>query len=657
MKKKLLLLIALVICAFTPFAQPIYNEDGIRLYHHLSQEEKEWAKNKGIEVRTTPTLPPVGELRPIAEYEPAQSVLIRYPFGIPMSLIKEMAKDIKVITIVSSPNQQSTVQNQYNSNGVNTANCEFIIHSTDSYWTRDYGPWFMAIDNSEVAIYDFNYNRPRPDDNQINAYLAPYLQMNIYASTLKHAGGNFMNDGTSQAASTQLVLEENPSYTQQQIEQHFLEYMGIEQYHFTADPLGEYIAHIDCWGKYLSPNKVMIGQVPTSNSQYQIYENVATYFSQQISPWGMPFQVYRVYTPGGYNATAYTNSLILNKKVFVPLSGNTNDAAAIQSYQNAMPGYEIIGITYNNWENTDALHCRTHEIADRCMLYIKHQPYYADMGNTGNVTFSTELYSYCNNTIYSDSVIVYISANGGAWTPYNMQNVSDNTWEVNVTGLPNGEIKYYIFAADESGRRECHPYIGAPDPHTFVLGNAPVLSLDKTASEVTIEEVGVVEDYITVSNIGSADLTFSIEEIDFDEMLTISPLEGTVKPGESTTLTFSYDYKATAKNLEFSGSCKLKSNDTNNAETEISLYALVTNVGINELNPTSIKIYPNPATAEVYIQYELNNPVKANIYNILGIQLKEITLHKGLNKIDINDLPSSIYFIKVEGNAYKIVKQ
>ena len=35
----------------------------------------------------------------------------------------------------------------------------------------------------------------------------------------------------------------------------------------------------------------------------------------------------------------------------------------------------------------------------------------------------------------------------------------------------------YIFAADESGRRECHPYIGAPDPHKFTLvGDTLVIS-------------------------------------------------------------------------------------------------------------------------------------------------------------------------------------
>ena len=31
-------------------------------------------------------------------------------------------------------------------NGVNMNNVEFIIGPTDSYWTRDYGPWWVVTE-------------------------------------------------------------------------------------------------------------------------------------------------------------------------------------------------------------------------------------------------------------------------------------------------------------------------------------------------------------------------------------------------------------------------------------------------------------------------------------------------------------------------------
>ncbi len=32
------------------------------------------------------------------------------------------------------------------------------------------------------------------------------------------------------------------------------------------------------------------------------------------------------------------------------------------------------------------------------------------------------------------------------------------------------QVDYYLFAADEANQRIKHPFIGAPDPHTFIMG-------------------------------------------------------------------------------------------------------------------------------------------------------------------------------------------
>jgi len=779
--KKISLFIALITCALAIFAQSNFNEDGIRLYHTPSQEELDWAKSKGYDtIRMTPTSPPSGQIRPIAEWEPAEAVLIRYPLGFPVSFVQKLAEYIKVITVVTQSNL-SAAQSSYTSGGVNMSNCEFLIANSNSYWTRDYGPWFMAIDNSRVSMFDFTYNRPRPQDNLVNGILASHLSMvndyTYFVSPLDLTGGNYMNDGIKQAASSTVTLTENSWWgNEQQIRDHFHDYLGIEQYHFREDPVStssSYLQHIDCWAKFLGPDKILVDSVAPSNATYYPkFEAVANYFRSQISSYGTPFKVYRVFAPGAPSSsplTPYTNSLILNNKVFVPTGGNTYDAAALQVYQQAMPGYTIVPVAQlasEPWLNTDALHCRTHEIADQCMLYVKHQPKSGEIANTGVVNFTAEIYSYCNNTIYPDSVIVYLKENGGAYQPYNMENTGGNTWEVNITGLPAGVVAYYIFAADASGRRECHPYIGGADPHRFTLtGDAPKLpaiSLDKTNSSVTSEGNEVVKDYITISNIGEASLTFDVADIDFDKMLTIEPATGTVQAGDSQILTLSYDFKTLAKNKEFSGtfnlksndplkpvisislsaslievpvlsldkttssvtstghevmedqitisnlgkadltfeiidlnfdkmltvsplngiigadstqiltlsydfsnvekgdylgSFKLLSNDPNHAETEISLFAYQTYNGISAPNMSAIYIYPNPATKSINIYFNNNNPAKAYIYNILGVQLQEKALANGTTAVDIKELPSGIYFIKIENCVYKFVKQ
>ncbi|MGI6717815.1 MAG: agmatine deiminase family protein [Bacteroidales bacterium] len=586
--KKLFINLLLVFSSFMLFGQPIYNEFGIELKHTMTAEEAELYKI--YDVRTAPTDPPTGQIRPIGEFEPSEAVLIAYPyqFGIPISLIKEMAKDIKVIIAVPNTGSQNNVTNQLSNSGVNMNNVEFMIAPTDSYWTRDYGPWFMAIDDDHIAMYDFTYNRPRPNDNNVNLKVAQYLGIDRYASSIQGCGGNYMADSKDLAASTDLILEENTNYTEAQIRQHFNDYLGVENYMITEDPLADYIKHIDCWGKFLAPNKVIIGQVPESDPRYQSFEDVANLFANTTSAWGMPFEVYRVYTPGaqGYygQATPYSNSLILNNKVFVALTGSSHDAAAIESYQQAMPGYEIIGIYYNGWLDTDALHCRTHEIIDREMLYIKHQPYFGEVqSEDGSVEFTTELYSYGNHTIYSDSVFVYVKQGNGNFNAYNLTNSANNTWTATVTGLQPGEIEYYIYAADNSGRRECHPYIGAPDPHNFILVTSstyPQIEFDASGLSFTVDTEDSYSITRNIENVGTANLEFNITDITENSWFSISPISGVVEPNQETPIELSFNNLNNLENGTYNLEFNINSNDANNDVINVN-FTVTVDHGVN----------------------------------------------------------------------------
>lgn len=189
-------------------------------------------------------------------------MLIRYPFGIPMTLIKELSNTGKVLTIVENSSQQTTVYNQYVNNGVNVANCEFLISGTNSYWTRDYGPWFIIDGNNQLGIVDFPYNRPRPLDDDIPVKVAQYMNVPLYGMNVVHTGGNYMCDGMNAAASTTLVYTENSTLPQATIHQMVKDYLGIDNYHVRPDPNGTYIDHIDCWAKFLDVDKILVRQVP-----------------------------------------------------------------------------------------------------------------------------------------------------------------------------------------------------------------------------------------------------------------------------------------------------------------------------------------------------------------------------------------------------------
>jgi agmatine deiminase len=460
----LLILLLTTLVSFAQQVTPVFT-------HEMSPEEELRRNEIGKDFVETP--PPGHPVRSISEFEEMQSVLVRYPFGIPMSLIVEMSLDCKVKTIVASAGQQQTVTSQYQTAGVNMANCEWLIAPSDSYWTRDYGPWFVVDSNYTVGICDFPYNRPtRPNDDNVPVVLAQQMGIPLYGMNLIHTGGNYMDDGLGIAVSSDLVLDEN-TYTEDEIDTIVWNYLGITKYHITLDPLGEYIKHVDCWGKFLDVDKILIGQVPGSDYRYEDYEYIANYFAMQTSSYGTPYQVYRVYTPGDYPYTPYTNSLILNKKVFVPITGSEWDDEALQVYQDAMPGYEVVGVMYTSWENTDALHCRAKGIADAGMLYVYHMPILGQQDLRTQWDLDADIIPYSGMGVISDSLLCYYKVNDGDYQAVPIEHTTGYHYKATIPyEQPGSQISYYLHAVDISGRSKNHPYIGAPDPHVFTVGYA-----------------------------------------------------------------------------------------------------------------------------------------------------------------------------------------
>ena len=434
--------------------------------HWLSPDEMHLMLHPETFIETTP---PASPIRNVAEFDQMQGALVRYPFGIPLNLIQEMAKDVMVTTIVLNAGQQATVTSLYQGAGVNLNHCNFLLAPTDSYWTRDYGPWFESDSANHVGIIDFPYNRPRPNDDEIPKLIASMLGIPWFGMNIIHTGGNYMSVGMGIASSTDLVWNENPTQTHAQIAQKMMDYLGIENYQVVPDPnISTTIDHIDCWGKFLAPNKILIRQTPSTNSSYTALENMATYWASQVCAYGYPYKVYRVYTP---QDQPYSNSLILNNKVFIPYMNTTWDDSAKAAYQKAMPGYLVIGIIGNPstpWISTDALHCRVMGIADIGILYIRHIPLTGNQPAQDNFVINADVIPCSDSAVYNDSVLIWYKVNNGN---YNMVHMT-NTSGIHYTGLipkqPSGSIiEYYLYAADQSGRHAMAPYLGPADPFMF----------------------------------------------------------------------------------------------------------------------------------------------------------------------------------------------
>ena len=73
-------------------------------------------------------------------------------------------------------------------------------------------------------------------------------------------------------------------------------------------------------------------------------------------------------------------------------------------------------------------------------------------------------------------------------------------------------------------------------------------------------------------------------------------------------------------------------------------------------NSVDLKIYPNPANAQLYIETTYLKNTRAEIFNIEGELLQSVKLENKKTVVQINTLPSGLYLIKVintDGAAVK----
>jgi hypothetical protein len=82
----------------------------------------------------------------------------------------------------------------------------------------------------------------------------------------------------------------------------------------------------------------------------------------------------------------------------------------------------------------------------------------------------------------------------------------------------------------------------------------------------------------------------------------------------------------------------------------------VCNVGTTETVVNDVKVFPNPTKDWLTVTYD-NLPAKIQLFNITGSLLKTVEPTAMQSTIDVSDLSAGIYFVKVNQQMLKVVKQ
>ncbi len=473
--------------------QGLYSQD---LPHIMTDQEKAMYKSYVPPVSLSDDFnPPYSPVRTLAEWEEYQAVMVTWTsYPSIVAQIVDYVQDECVCVIICS--DSTSVKSQLTSYGVPLTNLRFLIAGFNSVWCRDYGQWnAYTNDIDSLKMIDWVYNRPRPLDDQVPVYVAQMFNTPLHQATsspydFTATGGNFMVDGHGTGFSSKLILNENPGKTEAQIDTIAKKYMGLSRYIKMNTLPYDGIHHIDMHMKLLDEETLLVGQYPTGVSDGpQIELNLQYILNNFQTCFGKPYKVVRIPQPpsatGQYPPNSsyytYTNSLIVNKTVIVPIYGFSQDTTALRIYRESMPGYRVVGINCSSMISASgAIHCITKEIGVFNPVFISH----SGLRNTSVTTAPYEVKaSIKSKSGISNAKVFWRTDTTAAYAQLNMTQTADTFKAYIPAQTLNKTVYYYISATNNSSKTVTKPYTAPGGYFKFMVTNAT--GINNESSTVT----------------------------------------------------------------------------------------------------------------------------------------------------------------------------
>lgn len=460
--------------------------------------------------------------RVAAEWEPAIGTMIVWPLCIPHKLAIELAKDNHLFTLVTDESAKKEALTWYTKWGIDSNHNTFLFtpQGIDSWWVRDWGPSAvfslkgkmklsdgkyiystpvsgLRCEDSLHFIYTTTNNKIIKTDTEDNAtqYLAKDLAVELLDLPFINTGGNVLTDGLGTAFSTCVLINENHFFNVS--EEKFLQLnkdlLGIKRYNIISNFEKRGIQHIDCYMKLLDAERILVIEPPKDHELFQVYDDIIQNDLKKLrSAYGRPYEILRIKT-GRYHwnrLAAYTNSLIVNKTVYVPLYRIKEDSVALKTWQVVMPGYTIKGFEFDladeplttqkmkehysvyGWVNDDGLHCRTRAVWDSQMLFITVKKIEAIVGSTNNNKVYCTIIDYSNKGLYKEKCeLSWRSVGQKAWNSIQLNQIENtNHYFAEIPFHESGKtIEYFISAVSKSGRNESQPRTAPQGTYQFMI--------------------------------------------------------------------------------------------------------------------------------------------------------------------------------------------
>jgi agmatine deiminase len=130
----------------------------------------------------------------------------------------------------------------------------------------------------------------------------------------------------------------------------------------------------------------------------------------------------------------------------MPFYGIPEDKQALKTWQEAMPGYEVIGfendipvpvMDYTGWQSFDALHCRVRAIWDPGMLRMAHRRMNNTVEPAESWPIEVKIQDYSKAGLMPEELKLYIrTQNNQAWQDIILGSTQNpNIFQASIPGV------------------------------------------------------------------------------------------------------------------------------------------------------------------------------------------------------------------------------
>ncbi len=246
-----------------------------------------------------------------------------------------------------------------------------------------------------------------------------------------------------------------------------------------------------------------------------------------------------------------------------------------------------------------------------------------------------------------------------------------NLDRVYATGMSNGGFMSFLLACQLSEKIAAVASVtGSMTQDTFNDCNAqlptPVLQIHGTEDDVvlyngntlSIPIADVISYWVDYNNCETTPSTTTLPDLDVSDGSTV---EHSVYENSDNGITTEH-MKVIGGGHTWPGSVLNTAGTNQDIDASMEIWLFFSRYDINgplstdDFENKHVSIYPNPTNSNINLSLNYSKDVNYELFSPLGQQLMTGTITSSNEQIDLSNLPSNIYFLKVDNQVFKILK-